>query len=131
MEAAIAIDPQAFGAAPQTATTVECRVVRVLDGDTVEVEVRQLYRVRLLDCWAAETKGDSKEAGLAAKEHLRNYIGQTGMNGVLSVPWHEDSQRSWSMGRMLGNIWLNGQDKSLSEVQVEAGHATKEKQCAH
>lgn len=122
-----AIDTAAFGAAPQQATTVTCRVVRVVDGDTVEVAVQQLYRVRLLDCWAPETHGDGKEAGLAAKEHLRNYIAQHGMTGVLSVPWCEDASRSWSMGRVLGNVWIGGQDKSLSEIQCEAGHATKVK----
>lgn len=121
------IDTQAFGAAPQQATTVTCRVTRVLDGDTVEVAVQQIYRVRLLDCWAKEVHGDSKADGLAAKEHLRNYIEQHGMNGVLSVPWSEDASRSWSMGRVLGNVWVGGQDKSLSEIQCEAGHATKVK----
>ena len=126
-EVAVALTPESFAAAPEQATTVACRVVRVLDGDTIEVAVQQVYRVRLLDCWAPETKGETKEAGLASKEHLRQYIAMFRPHGVLSVPCGEDVGKSWSMGRVLGRVWLDGQEKSLSEIQVEAGMATKEK----
>lgn len=117
----------AAAAAPEMATTVACRVVRVIDGDTVEVVVQQVYRVRLIDCWAPETRGDSKTQGLASKEHLREHIGRHGLDAVLSVPWSEDSAKSWSLGRVLGRIWLRGQNRSLSEVQCDAGHATPAK----
>lgn len=127
-EIACALTPESFAAAPETATTVACRVVQVTDGDTIVVEVKQLYRVRLLDCWAPEIKGDEKEAGLQSREHLRNLIKDHGLDATLSVPWSEDAAKSWSMGRVLGNVWLSGQDKSLSEIQVAAGMATKVKQ---
>ena len=128
MDAPAVLDSEAYGNAPDQATTVECRVVRVVDGDTIEVTVQQVYRVRLLDCWAPETHGPDKADGLAAKEHLRNYIEQHGMSAVLSVPWHADVAKSWTMGRVLGNVWMSGQEKSLSEIQVESGHAKKAKQ---
>lgn len=127
-DVAAALCPEAFAAAPDKAITVECEIVRVLDGDTIEVAVRQRYRVRLLDCWAAETRGDSKAAGLSAKQHLQSLLDSHGCRGVLSVPCGEDVGKAWSMGRVLGNVWINGQDKSLSEIQVESGHATKVKQ---
>jgi len=127
-EIAAALCPEAFAAAPAKAITVECQIVRILDGDTIEVAVQQVYRVRLLDCWAPEAKGESKESGLASKEHLRQYIAMFRPHGVLSVPCGEDVGKSWSMGRVLGNVWLDGQEKSLSEIQCEAGHATKDRQ---
>lgn len=113
------------GSAPDQATTVSCEVVRVIDGDTLVVEVRQQYRVRLLDCWAPEVKGASKDAGLSAKQHLESLIIRHGKDGVLSVPWHSDAASSWSMGRVLGRVWLGGND--LSELQVDSGHARKAK----
>lgn len=113
-----------FASAPDMATTVKCRVVRVLDGDTVQVTVQQSYTVRLLDCWAPEKRAPG---GPEATEHLRKHIEANGANGILSVPWTEDSSKSWSMGRVLGNVWLTGSERSLSEVQVDGGHATKVK----
>lgn len=112
-------------AAPDTATTVACEAVRVIDGDTVMVEVRQRYRVRLQDCWAVETDGPTKVQGIAAKSHLESLVEKLGRFGVLSVPWHADAAKSWSMGRVVGRLWLNGED--LSELQVFSGHATKTK----
>ncbi|TXH44894.1 MAG: hypothetical protein E6Q97_32070 [Desulfurellales bacterium] len=121
------IDTQAFGAAPDTGLTVTCRALRVVDGDTVEVSVQQVYRVRLLDCWAPESHGATKAAGEASAEHLRKYLDARGHNCVLSVPGGADVGKSWSMGRVLGHLWVLGQEKSLSEIQCEAGHACKEK----
>lgn len=126
MDVAAALSPEAF-AAPDVATTVECEVVRVIDGDTIEVAVRQRYHVRLIDCWAPETRGNSKTEGLSAKQHLESLLSQHGRRAVLSVPWHEYVGKQWSMGRVIGNVWLNGCEKSLSEQQVESGHATTSK----
>lgn len=130
MTAAWFLDPQACAAAPQTATTVRCKVSRIVDGDTVQVIVSQIYRVRLKDCWAPEVRGDEKSKGLESKEHLRQFVQQHGLHGVLSVPWSEDVGKSWSMGRVIGDVWIDGQERSLSEIQCAAGHA-KEKRCEH
>lgn len=118
--------PCIFGAAPDAATTLACEVVRVIDGDTVVVEVRQQYHVRLLDCWAKELHGPDKDIGLASKQHLAEAVQHLGRTGIVSIPWHEDSAKSWSMGRTLGRVWLGGEE--LSEIQVSSGHATKTKE---
>ena len=39
---------------PGWATT--CELDRVIDGDTIDVRVSRVIRVRLLDCWAPETR---------------------------------------------------------------------------
>lgn len=115
-------------AAPEQATTVACEVTRVIDGDTIEVEVKQRYRVRLLDCWAPEMRGETKYAGVYSKSNLVEAVEVYGEEATLSVPWSVNAAESWSMGRVLGNVWLKGcPDKSLSELQVESGHATKTK----
>ena len=46
--------------------TVPCRVVKVIDGDTVDVELRTTIRVRLDDCWAPGK--DTKDGKAATRE---------------------------------------------------------------
>lgn len=124
--------------APSPAWTTRANVTRVIDGDTLEIEVRRTFRVRLLDCWCAESRRDprlpeskqsaEKAKGQAAKENLNSLA--NGREVIVSVPLSADGDlaKVWTMGRVLGHVWLADQpDKSLSVQQVEAGHATKEK----
>ncbi|MBL8815240.1 MAG: hypothetical protein JNL58_04360 [Planctomyces sp.] len=122
---------------PPTGLTTHATVTRVIDGDTVEVEIRHRVRVRLLDCWCQESKADprlpedqreqAKARGLAAKQHLHDQC--EGKEVILYVPTDGsgDMSRIWTMGRVLGRVWVAGSDKSLNELQVESGHATTEK----
>lgn len=110
-------------AAPDVATTVECEVVRAIDGDTVEVVVKQRYRVRLIDCWAPELSTGAP--GDESKRALETFIGPMPAPAVLSVPWHEQVGKQWSMGRVVGNVWIKNTSASLSEAQVASGHATR------
>ena len=104
-------------------------VTRVLDGDTVEVEVRRTGRVRLLDCWAPETRTKDeaeKRRGIAAREALRAMV--DGEHVVVDVPIDAQGKfgDSTSMGRILGRLWHQGQD--VAAAMVAAGHATRTKQ---
>jgi len=122
---------------PPTGLTTRVTVTRVIDGDTVEVEIRHRVRVRLLDCWAMESKSDprlpeqgreaAKARGLAARDNLKALC--DGREVILHVPTDGsgDVSKLWTMGRVLERVWVDGSDKSLSELQVEAGHATTEK----
>ena len=120
------LDPQK---APPRGLTAACDVYRVIDGDTVEIELRIPMRVRLLDCWAPETRtkdADEKKRGLASREHLAGIA--EGSVGTVFIPWEHASRMGdvLSFGRALAHVWVN--DKSLSEEQVKAGHATETKE---
>ena len=124
--------------APKPSWTTSAKVVRVIDGDTLEVEIRRVLRVRMLDCWCPESRMDprldesrreaEKAKGQAAKEHLTSLA--NGREVIVSVPMVADGDVSkiWTMGRVLGWVWLADQpEKSLSVRQVEAGHAVTTK----
>jgi endonuclease YncB( thermonuclease family) len=116
---------------PEPSWTTRAKVLRVIDGDTVEVEVRRVVRVRMLDCWAPESKLDprisqadretEKFAGQASKENLRRLC--EGQNVVVQIPAGEDVAKSITMGRWLGRVWIEGDGESLSEKQVKGGFA--------
>ena len=126
---------------PQPGWITVGKVVRVPDGDTVDVEIRRRVRVRLLGCWAAESRRDprvknridreaAKLRGIAAKEHLRRVA--LGKRCVLMIPTQADGDETtsdigdvFSLSRALGRVWVDGKD--LSELQVERGYATREK----
>lgn len=108
--------------------TFPAKIVRVLDGDTVEVEIRRVVRIRLLDCWAAETRTtdlQEKKKGLEAKEYLKEL--SLNKDAVISVPIEADGKfgDSMSMGRVLGKVRIKEGD--LSEIMVEKGYAFKTK----
>ena len=114
---------------PQPGWITVGKVVRVPDGDTVDVEIRRRVRVRLLGCWAAESRRDpriknridrdaAKLRGIAAKEHLTRVA--LGKRCVVMIPTRADDDETsdvgdvFSLSRALGRVWVDGQD--LSEL---------------
>lgn len=127
--AAVSVLRSADAAPPPLGLTSRATVVRVLDGDTIEVEIRKVVRVRLRDCWAAELHGTpaEKHRGELAKKYCERLA--LGTQGVLFVPT-EGSRNIGdvtTLGRVLGHYWPDGSDKSLSEIMVQSSYATKEK----
>jgi endonuclease YncB( thermonuclease family) len=123
---------------PEPAWITPARVIRVIDGDTVEVEIRKTLRVRMLDCWAPESHRDGrvdesereeqKALGIASKKSLENYAQDRDV--ILRIPTSNDGDMSqvFTLGRVLGELWLTSRpEESLSERQVRLGHATKTK----
>ncbi len=107
---------------PPHGWSTPCKIVNVVDGDTVDVEVRRVIRVRLCDCWASETRtkdAAEKQRGLAAKEHLRAV--SEGRDATLFVPGGESVKDRLTLDRVLGRVWVDGQE--LSELQVKGGFA--------
>lgn len=113
---------------PAAGWTTPARLARVIDGDTVEVIVERNFVVRLLDCWAPETRTRDpveKLAGLESRDNLIELL--EGQQIVLVVPAETNSfDDRFSFGRVLGRIHTDAGD--VSELQIAAGHATETKQ---
>ncbi len=119
-----------YAAQPTLGYATRAEVVRVVDGDTIEVRITHIVHVRLLDCWAPELRsksdGEKLRAELAKKHAERLTVNR---HGVLFVPTDGASQIGdvLTFGRVLGHFYPDGHDKSLSEMMVESGYATEVK----
>jgi endonuclease YncB( thermonuclease family) len=118
---------------PSQRLATSARVKRIIDGDTLVLEVTKELRVRMLDCWAAEirTKNlEEKNKGLAAKKYLESLI-NTDDIVLVDIPITEKLQDSISLGRFLAYIYADtdgdGILDNISDLMVKAGHATKSK----
>ncbi len=114
---------------PPFGLCLPCRCVRVIDGDTVVVSLpgsHREWRVRLLDCWAAEM--DTPQ-GRRARDFLVHHL--DGADDLaLFVPAPKDPLRLLSslvsFDRVLAHVFLpDGRD--VSSVMVEGGLAAGEK----
>lgn len=122
---------------PIPAYITPARVVNVVDGDTIDVEIRKVLRIRLLDCWAPEIHRDhrvpedqrdaEKAKGFESKANLQALCDNEMV--IVRIPTDQggDFAHIITMGRILGDVWLQKSSQSLSELQVEGGFATKEK----
>lgn len=109
-----------------------CRVKRVVDGDTVEVEIDLGFQVgytttlRLAGIDAPETRGESRPRGLEATRFLRTLIDestdgtrQLTMRTVKSISSAADKTEKY--GRYLATLLVG--DRNLNAEMVENGHA--------
>lgn len=107
----------------------------VIDGDTIEVEIRFTLRIRFLDCWAPETRTtdpEEKKRGQWAKAYLSRALAdeiEREEPVTIFVPSPPSGKVGdlWTFGRVLGYVWDDDHNENLSAVMVEAGHATKER----
>jgi endonuclease YncB( thermonuclease family) len=123
---------------PELGWTTDGRVSRVLDGDTIEVEVTRKFVVRLRNCWAPEMESIEQlrkwgirnippGTGAAAHWHMKTLA--EGYQVRLHVAGSPDGdfRDSTSMGRVIGDVYLLKDGTNLAEAQVAAGHATRSK----
>lgn len=108
--------------APPLGYCTRARVARVVDGDTLEVVVTKQLTVRLLDCWAPETRGAGREAGERARAELERVA--AGREAVVFVP-AGDMHDMLTLSRMLAHVWVGG--RHLASHMVARGLATAEK----
>ena len=106
---------------PEPGINTRCKVVDVYDGDTLTVEIKYTVKVRLLDCWAPEVRGENKEEGFKSRDHLRKIV--LNKEAILSVPSEKANSLDdlFTFGRVLGYIWVDG--KNVSKTMVEDGYA--------
>ena len=104
---------------------VPAEVVRVIDGDTVEVRVCADLRVRLLDCWAPERH---TEDGKRSKEAAESLV-PVGSECLLEVPLdgHDQVHDIFSFGRVLGSLHSESFG-CIADRLVESGHATRSRE---
>lgn len=105
-------------------------VDRVIDGDTIDIRCERVLRVRLLDCWAPETRTrntEEKIKGISAKSYLKEIA--LHQRAEVDIPIQPDARfgESMSFGRVLGRVKMLESGCDLSDVMVAAGHATKTK----
>ena len=102
-----------------------CEVVKVIDGDTVDVDIDLGFgiwmrneRVRLygIDTPESRTRDlEEKKYGLAAKEFLTKWLSA----GNITLKTYKDAEGKF--GRILGEIWYN--DVNINQKLIEEHHA--------
>lgn len=107
-----------------------CEVVKIIDGDTVDVDIDLGFgvwmrneRVRLygIDTPESRTRDpEEKKYGLAAKEFLTNMLNDP--KGIV-LKTHKDAEGKF--GRILGELWRISDfaDQSINEYMVDKHHA--------
>ena len=111
----------AFSAAPAPAVTVQGKVISVYDGDTLTVEVTRRMRVRLLGVSAPEirtTDAAEKKLGLEFKELAKRLA--DGKGCTVQIPLHTDIGDSTTLSRVLGTVWIEGDNESLNKRMDDA-----------
>jgi endonuclease YncB( thermonuclease family) len=103
---------------------------RVVDGDTIDIRVDQGFRnfrrerLRLLGVNAPEMRGVTRDAGLAARTFVEEWL----QEAELATPddyWPLviETAKSDAFGRFLSMVWRIWDGACLNDALIEAGHA--------
>jgi len=116
--------------APPIGWTTHATVSRVIDADTVEVDINRRLVIRLNACWAME---DDTPKGREATVVLRQLLSK-GDEVTVRI---DASDRGLigdiiTFSRFVGDIWKGDDGVSVTEVLVSGGYAfpTKRQQLA-
>ena len=102
------------------------RLIRVVDGDTADawidcgfnISVKKRIRFMGVDTWECRTRNlEEKALGLKAKAYTTEMLERN--EGKFLVKSHGVGK----YGRLLGEIFIEGEEKSLNELLIENGHA--------
>ena len=106
-----------------------CKLVRVVDGDTCDamidlgfnVWVKNRIRFMGVDAWESRTRNlEEKEKGLAAKAYVKDLL-ENSDEGKFLLKSHGVGK----YGRVLGELFVKGNDTSVNELLKENGHASE------
>ena len=104
-----------------------CKLVRVVDGDTADALIdlgfntwaKRRIRFMGVDCWESRTRDlDEKKKGLAAKAFTKDLL-ENSDDGKFSII----SYGVGKYGRVLGELFVKGHEKSVNQLLLENGHA--------
>ena len=109
-----------------------CKVVRIVDGDTVDVDIdlgfgvwlhKERIRMYGIDTPESRTRDlVEKKYGLAAKKFITGLLDDEG--GII-LKTQKDAEGKY--GRILGELWRTTDyaDKSINEYMIEKHHAVR------
>ena len=104
-----------------------CKLQRVVDGDTCDalidlgfdVWVKARIRFYGVDTWESRTRDlEEKAKGLEAKAYVKDLL-EYSDDGKFSIISHGRGK----YGRVLGELFVKGHEKSVNELLKENGHA--------
>ena len=104
----------------------KAKLKRVVDGDTCDayidlgfdVSVKKRIRFMGVDTWESRTRDlEEKKKGLAAKEYTKEMLSKN--EGEFTIKSHGVVK----YGRVRGELFIEGEDKSLNELLKDNGHA--------
>ena len=104
-----------------------CKLDRVVDGDTCDAMidlgfdtwVKKRIRFMGVDTWESRTRNkEEKVKGLAAKAFTKDLL-ENSDEGKFSIISHGTGK----YGRVLGELFVKGYEKSVNELVKENGHA--------
>ena len=102
------------------------KLLRVVDGDTADVMidlgfdtwVKARLRFKGVDTWEKRTKDlEEKAKGIEASAFTQEYLEKN--DGSFTI----QSYGKGKYGRVLAEIFIEGEEKSLNELLIENGHA--------
>ena len=103
------------------------KIVRVVDGDTADAMidlgfdtwVKKRIRFYGVDTWESRTRNlEEKKKGLAAKAYVKDLL-ENSDEGKFLLKSHGVGK----YGRVLGELFVKGEEKSVNELLKENGHA--------
>ena len=104
-----------------------CKLERVVDGDTCDALIdlgfntwaKRRIRFMGVDAWESRTRNkEEKVKGLAAKAYVKDLL-ENSDDGKFSIISHGVGK----YGRVLGELFVKGHEKSVNELLKENGHA--------
>ena len=106
-----------------------CKLERVVDGDTCDALidlgfdtwVKKRIRFYGVDTWESRTRNlEEKKKGLAAKAYVKDLL-ENSDEGKFLLKSHGVGK----YGRVLGELFVKGNDTSVNELLKENGHASE------
>ena len=105
----------------------KAKLQRVVDGDTCDALidlgfntwVKKRIRFKSVDTWECRTRNlEEKKKGLAAKAYVKDLL-ENSDEGKFALR----SYGTGKYGRVLGELFVKGETKSLNDLLIENGHA--------
>jgi len=103
------------------------KLVRVVDGDTCDAMidlgfdtwVKKRIRFMGVDTWESRTRNlEEKKKGLAAKAYVKDLL-ENSDEGKFLLKSHGVGK----YGRVLGELFVKGNEQSVNQLLIENGHA--------